>query len=133
MPKICITYCEGFSDLRNSFWTEERVKELIRLIKSCVSSVEAAKRLKTTRSAVIGKARRLNMVFCSNGNLEQELEERPVSVNLNNIFPLKGCLWIEGNPKPLREGMFCCAPVAAEGASWCIEHIKRVYIKKAAA
>lgn len=133
MLKICMTYCRGFNNLKNNFWTKERIKELIQLIKNRVSSVESAKRLGTTKSAVISKARRLNMVFRSNVDLEQELEEKSVFVDLNNIFPRKGCLWIEGESKPLREGMFCGAPVVVLGASWCHEHMSRVYVKKAVA
>jgi hypothetical protein len=32
-----------------------------------------------------------------------------------------GCRWIEGEPQPLRRGMFCGRPVAA-GESWCAAH-----------
>jgi hypothetical protein len=31
---------------------------------------------------------------------------------------LRGCRWIEGEPKPLRRGMFCGRPALA-GESWC--------------
>lgn len=34
---------------------------------------------------------------------------------------LRGCRWIEGEPKPLRRGMFCGRPVR-EGESWCAAH-----------
>jgi hypothetical protein len=33
----------------------------------------------------------------------------------------RGCRWIEGEPKPLRAGMFCGRPVA-EDESWCAIH-----------
>jgi hypothetical protein len=33
----------------------------------------------------------------------------------------RGCRWIEGDPSPLRPGMFCGCPVAA-GESWCARH-----------
>ena len=33
----------------------------------------------------------------------------------------RGCRWIEGDPSPLRRGMFCGSPVAA-GESWCAKH-----------
>ena len=33
----------------------------------------------------------------------------------------RGCRWIEGEPKPLRRGMFCRRPVLAE-ESWCAMH-----------
>jgi hypothetical protein len=33
----------------------------------------------------------------------------------------RGCRWIEGEPKPLRRGMFCGRPVLA-GESWCVLH-----------
>ena len=33
----------------------------------------------------------------------------------------RGCRWIEGEPKPLRRGMFCGRPVLA-GESWCARH-----------
>ena len=34
---------------------------------------------------------------------------------------LRGCRWIEGEPKPLRRGMFCGRRVPA-GESWCAMH-----------
>ena len=33
----------------------------------------------------------------------------------------RGCRWIEGDPSPLRGGMFCGLPVAP-GESWCAKH-----------
>jgi hypothetical protein len=33
----------------------------------------------------------------------------------------RGCRWIEGEPKPLRRGMFCGRPVLV-GQSWCAMH-----------
>jgi hypothetical protein len=33
----------------------------------------------------------------------------------------RGCRWIEGEPTPLRRGMFCGRPVP-EGESWCSQH-----------
>jgi hypothetical protein len=33
----------------------------------------------------------------------------------------RGCRWIEGDPTPVRHGMFCGSPVAP-GESWCAEH-----------
>ena len=33
----------------------------------------------------------------------------------------RGCRWIEGEPRPLRRGMFCGRPVLA-GESWCAMH-----------
>ncbi|HEV2099033.1 MAG TPA: hypothetical protein VGR45_08925 [Stellaceae bacterium] len=33
----------------------------------------------------------------------------------------RGCRWIEGNPSPLRSGMFCGLPVVP-GESWCAGH-----------
>ena len=38
----------------------------------------------------------------------------------------RGCRWIEGNPTPLRPGMFCCAPTLS-GGSWCARHRKIVW------
>jgi|SRR6516162_8508641 len=33
----------------------------------------------------------------------------------------RGCRWIEGEPKPVRRGMFCGRPVLV-GESWCAMH-----------
>ena len=33
----------------------------------------------------------------------------------------RGCRWIEGDPSPLRPGMFCGIPVRS-GESWCPKH-----------
>jgi len=33
----------------------------------------------------------------------------------------RGCRWIEGDPSPLRPGMFCGFP-ARSGESWCEKH-----------
>jgi hypothetical protein len=38
----------------------------------------------------------------------------------------RGCRWIEGEPIPLRTGMFCGSPVAP-GTSWCAEHRSIVF------
>lgn len=38
----------------------------------------------------------------------------------------RGCRWIEGEPKPLRRGMFCGLPVVP-GESWCAEHRSVVF------
>jgi hypothetical protein len=34
---------------------------------------------------------------------------------------LQGCRWIEGEPAPLRRGMFCCAR-CLPGSPWCAKH-----------
>ena len=39
----------------------------------------------------------------------------------------RGCRWIEGEPAPLKPGMFCCAPPARPGGSWCTRHHKIVW------
>jgi hypothetical protein len=33
---------------------------------------------------------------------------------------LSGCRWIEGEPVPLRQGMFCCKPTIR--GPWCARH-----------
>ena len=33
----------------------------------------------------------------------------------------RGCRWIEGDPSPLRPGIFCGSPVPS-GESWCEKH-----------
>jgi hypothetical protein len=33
----------------------------------------------------------------------------------------RGCRFIDGEPTPLRRGMFCCRPTRP-GTSWCHEH-----------
>jgi hypothetical protein len=38
----------------------------------------------------------------------------------------RGCRWIEGDPTPLRGGMFCGSPVAL-GESWCDVHRSVVF------
>jgi hypothetical protein len=35
---------------------------------------------------------------------------------------LQGCRWIEGEPAPLRRGMWCGRPVSEPGGAWCREH-----------
>jgi hypothetical protein len=37
-----------------------------------------------------------------------------------------GCRWIEGDPSPLRRGMFCGLPVVP-GESWCARHRSVVF------
>ena len=37
-----------------------------------------------------------------------------------------GCRWIEGDPSPLRRGMFCGSPVMP-GESWCVGHRSIVF------
>jgi hypothetical protein len=43
-----------------------------------------------------------------------------------------GCRWVEGEPKPLRRGMFCCAPTLP-GESCCAKHRKIVWAYRRAA
>jgi hypothetical protein len=38
----------------------------------------------------------------------------------------RGCRWIEGEPMPLRSGMFCGSPVRS-GESWCDAHRSLVF------
>ena len=38
----------------------------------------------------------------------------------------RGCRWIEGEPSPLRPGMFCGVPVPS-GESWCAKHRSVVF------
>jgi hypothetical protein len=35
---------------------------------------------------------------------------------------MRGCRWIDGEATPLRSGMYCSAPPARPGSSWCAEH-----------
>jgi hypothetical protein len=44
---------------------------------------------------------------------------------------LRGCRFIEGEPTPLRRGMFCSAPPAEPGGSWCSRHRARVWTLRA--
>jgi hypothetical protein len=44
----------------------------------------------------------------------------------------RGCRWIEGDPAPLRRGMFCGLP-AVPGESWCARHRGIVFGENAAA
>jgi hypothetical protein len=44
----------------------------------------------------------------------------------------RGCRWIEGNPSPLRSGMFCGQPVVP-GESWCAGHRDVVFGENAMA
>jgi hypothetical protein len=39
---------------------------------------------------------------------------------------LGGCRWVEGEPTPIRTGMFCGEPTAP-GGSWCPRHRKLVW------
>ena len=40
----------------------------------------------------------------------------------------RGCRWIDGEPSPLRPGMFCGSPVRP-GEAWCAVHHGRVWSK----
>ncbi len=44
----------------------------------------------------------------------------------------RGCRWIEGDPSPLRPGMFCGFPVPS-GESWCEKHRSVVFGENLAA
>ena len=41
-----------------------------------------------------------------------------------------GCRWIEGEPSPVRPGMFCGSPVRP-GEAWCAAHHGRVWSRGA--
>jgi hypothetical protein len=66
-----------------------------------------------SRSAIIGKAHRLGL--CSP-------EPTPVEPPALTEADFRGCRWIEGDPLPLRGGMFCCQPVDEPGGPWCERH-----------
>lgn len=74
-----------------------------------------AESLGMSRNAVIGLAYRL--ALCGPKRTPQPAV---------GIEDLRGCRWIEGEPKPLRPGMYCCQPTLP-GSAWCREHYKRVW------
>ena len=87
-----------------------------------MSAREIAEHLGVTRNAVIGFADR-------NGLAKTPKPQRRAFDQLESLIAgdHRGCRWIEGEPVPLRPGMFCGAPVAAVGSSWCAEHSKVVW------
>ena len=50
----------------------------------------------------------------------------PVVVGTLTDADFLGCRWIQGDPIPLRRGMFCGSAVEA-GESWCGEHRRVVF------
>ena len=50
----------------------------------------------------------------------------PVVVGTLTDAAFLGCRWIQGDPIPLRRGMFCGSAVEA-GESWCGEHRRVVF------
>jgi hypothetical protein len=52
---------------------------------------------------------------------EALVDEDAVSTGTLTDADFRGCRWIEGNPSPLRRGMFCGLPVVS-GESWCARH-----------
>jgi hypothetical protein len=59
-------------------------------------------------------------------DISSELCEDARSGAVLNDADFRGCRWIEGEPQPLRPGMFCGLPVAA-GESWCAAHRNVVF------
>lgn len=80
------------------------------------SGVLAAK-LGLTKNQVIGVANRAGLTKGA------ALPEPPPQLTDDDF---RGCRWIEGDPKPLRPGMFCCSP-RIEGSSYCVEHHARTF------
>jgi hypothetical protein len=60
------------------------------------------------------------------------LVDNAVSAGTLTDADFRGCRWIEGDPSPLRGGMFCGLPVVS-GESWCAKHRGVVFGENSAA
>ena len=119
-----------------SIWTPELDVQLAELWDDpALSTIDIGKRLGLTKNQVVGRAHRLGLL---------DRGTTP-SLDLANAARIKraadraaglqrpGCRWIEADDFLARmnrgENIYCDAPVAALGVSWCAAHLKRIYTR----
>ncbi len=103
----------GVPDSKESFWTFERSELLERLWRKGTPVPEIMRELPgTTKGMIIGKAHRLCL---------PNLHPAPPAPKRMRSEDFEGCRWIEGDPLPLRRGMFCGRPREL-GSSYCPYH-----------
>lgn len=116
--KSCAAYFARLGGSHHSPWTPELQARLLDLWPQ-MSAGKIAKLLGVTKNAVIGRLyRQDHLKSC------EDTMYRPILRDRDFV----GCRFIEGEPTPLRPGMFCCAPTV-EGASYCAHHFALSYYR----
>ena len=131
--KFCSVACYSYSvrcvTYGKSQWTPER-QELLWELWPEMSAGAIAQRLGATKNAVMGRLSRQGQLKPSKKSTYRRIPGAQVSNSTyQSVMSDKdfvGCRFIEGEPSPLRRGMFCCAPVDS-GSSYCDHHYKRTH------
>jgi GcrA cell cycle regulator len=106
----------GYKVYHPYFWTEDRVKQLIRLISDNLTASEVGKVLGCTKNMVIGKCYRDYIT------LPRSNTSRRITPPTPNPFPERGCcLWGIGSPG--EPGFhFCGESNAPDNRNYCSKH-----------
>lgn len=126
------------AEMRETIWTDEKVKMLEALLKEKLSASQIGERLGVSRNAVIGKAHRLNMKLRSHPEASaarRVVRQKPSAPTVFEPFLRpdgqlhdtlsitdRSCKWIvEGHGKNARY----CGHEAAPKRSWCEYHMTK--------
>jgi hypothetical protein len=135
------------------FWTQERIQFLVECWQAGETSTQIAKKLGTTKNAVISKSRRVagidrreNPIIFDRPDLLRSFKPSPLPPDAKTLPPLpaltipcqtverkltpplsrkRTCQWIEGDPK--KKPVQWCRQASIMGKSWCEQHYARVF------
>lgn len=111
-----------------SDWTTERIAELRQLWASGLSCREIGLKLGVTRSAVGGKARRLDLRWRGKQSTPPKHPTASIAgLTLDDWPKLGECLYPHGDVGD-PDFHFCKKPVATNGAPYCFEHHKLCFV-----
>lgn len=101
---------------------QETLKQVKTLLALNYSTAQAAKKLGMSKGQVIGLA--------SRHKLRRPIQQQKSKLDTIQSISSQGCRWIDGAPRPIREDIFCGAPIDPRDLNhaWCQEHRSRVYI-----
>lgn len=117
--------------MRVSQWTPEKDQKLIDLLLTGMTYKEAAKILKTTENACIGRGYRLRVkrdynLLSKKQRAIYEYHDRK-RIKPQTTFPPEGfCLWVLNEPDHDKKAKFCYMPVCSDSI-YCSEHHKKAY------
>lgn len=121
-------------------WSPAYVEQLTALWNQGATCSQIARALgsKFTRSAVMGKARRLNLPMRQVNWVHKPKKQNALAtaasaaidpaIGTTNVFLTRGCKFIDGDTGPGMTWRMCGQP----GSPWCDEHRRKVFTPKAA-
>jgi hypothetical protein len=113
------------NNLYGPFWTKERVNLLFDMADDGLKASEIARRLGTTKNAVIGKIHRVDgsLLNRPTTTMKERLDA------LDRLRPAGACAWPIGDEVKNSDFHFCRKPVALFSKSYCENHHPMVWVK----